>query len=511
LTAVGIGVAIAAATYLIRVLPRIGLPDYGADAYFHLTLADVIRAERDRQKFVRFFTFGKYNDYPLLLHYILSIIPKNMLEKANGLISPAFESMNAAFLYAVCLVMTGDWRLGAAACAFYIASPQLSTESLSLTPRLLGLFFFNVHFAGMIICVLNHSAIWGAIAVLAGVLCFYTTRAQLPFMVAGGILLWAFSKSHCFLTIEAAAFVISFILNPKHFMKTFKSYWNMTTDNGLHWRVFGEERARLMGEGGTTGSPLKRLAGIAKEELKMLFSYNPAVWISAAAGIYIIHRRSGLLPHPAVVMLSVWLFMVFVIFVLAERFPVLGQRVGEGYRQYPEYGAVPGAMLGAIALFAAFKNNKPFFYAVLFMLVCALLLALRIATPGFRKKMKVSTAWITPELKEILKRFGDLPFGTVMCVPLWLNYPTMYFARKRIVGIIEHSVPYGAYYRKYYGNRKCSLAESIKEFGLDYFLVHSEKQDVDQMSALGEQIDKEGPYVLLKVRPELKESTGVYT
>jgi hypothetical protein len=121
-----IGIGIALITYIVRAWPRAGIPNYGADEFFHLALADVIRKEHDRQKITRYFSIGKYNDYPLLLHFLLAPFPKEFLEMAGGYISPLFDVFNAALLYWFTFSITGSTVDGVAVWLFYVASPQLS-------------------------------------------------------------------------------------------------------------------------------------------------------------------------------------------------------------------------------------------------------------------------------------------------------------------------------------------------------------------------------------------------
>jgi hypothetical protein len=500
------GLGIAVVTYLVRVWPRIGLVDYGTDTYFHLKLACVIRKERNRQNFARYFSIGNHNDYPLLFHYLLAVLPKEFLERANGYISPFFDVLSAVLLYWFSYVLTGEWRIGIIAWFFYLMTPQLSLEALSLTPRLLGVFFFNFWIAAMIMFVRNGAAIWAVAAVASGALCFFEIRFQLPFMLTVGFLLWALTGKCAFAALEAAVFATAFILNREQFIRTFQSYWIMTSDGGRHWRFYGDDQDRLSGVFRKTGKiEYRRHADLMKKELRMLFSYNPASWLMLAAGYWLVAMGHGRALSEAKMTLWVWFLMSFVTFLLAQRFPQFGQRGGDGYRQYPMFGMIPGTILLGAAVFESSKT-APIFCATLAAggLFCAFL-TLRMTSKGFKNKLKESFACIAPELKSILKKAQDYPWGGVMCLPHTYNYTMIYFGDKRVVDTIERSRPYRRLHSTFIVKLELSLDEYIRLFDLDYFFVNTSLPFWSRdTSAVGEVVEKEGPFIFVRIFPEVK-------
>jgi hypothetical protein len=503
-----IGIGIALVTYAIRVWPRVGFPDYGADAFFHLALADVIRTEHNRQNFARYFSIGEYNDYPLLLHYFLALIPKETLEKISGYISPTFEVLNAILLYCFSMYLTGSWQIGLVAWIFYIASPQLSLESLTLTPRLAGLFLFNFWVVAMIVGVNEGSYLWMALSVTGGVASFFMMRAQLPFLLVTGILISGVTGDVKFFVLEALVFGLSFIMNPPQFIRNFKSYWIMTYDAGRYWRFYGDDRDRLEGMYKKDGVvTYKRTIQIIRKEVQMLISYNPASWLMALAVIWQFATGAGGSANNILPSVNAWFMMAFVTFLLAERIPQLGQRGGDGYRQYPEFGALPGALIAGVVFSNLLKNGNAIICCVAATgLIVSIALTVRIATKGFKSKLKASFTYIRPELKAILGRIRTYPMGGVMCLPHTYNYSMIYFGNKRVVDIIERSRPYRQLHSTYIMKLLLPLDEYVRMFNLDYFFIDTSLPYWNRdTSALGEIVEREGQYVFVRIKPEIKQ------
>jgi hypothetical protein len=504
---VAIGLGIALITYFVRVWPRVGFPNYGLDVYFHLALTDVVRKERDRQKFSSFFLIGEYNDYPVLMHYLLSPISGKLLEKIRAFVSPLFEVLNAALLYWFTYSITGNVSVAFAAWLFYLASPQLTIECLTLTPRLLGIFFFNLWMLAMIIGAYYSSPAWAVVSVLAGTACFFTSRYQLPLMLAAGILLWAATGRVIFVELETAAFAISLCLSPKHFAHAFISYFAKTYDFARYWRFYGDEPDRLGSvTGDLPGSQNKRHFETLKKEIKMLFSFNPATWLMAAAGYWLVKTGRGNATHDIEAMLWVWFSMSFGVFIVTERFPQLGQRSGDGYKQFPMFGALPGAFLAGVMFVGSYRSAPIFFAFLAAGLAGSLLLVLRMETKGYKEKLKATPSYTPPEMKAILDKVRDYPWGNVMCLPTTYNYPMIYLGNKRVVEVVGRNRHDKKLIGTFYKTLELPLEEYIEKFELDYFFINTGMALWSRdTSELGEVVEKEGPFVFVRIFPAVKE------
>ncbi len=198
--------------------------------------------------------------------------------------------------------------------------------------------------------------------------------------------------------------------------------------------------------------------------------------------------------------------MTFVTFLLTERIPQLGQRGGDGYRQYPIFGAAPGALLAGLFMVEAYHGSKPVFLIFAAGLAGSIALTLRIATRGFRKKLMASFTYIKPELKAILLRVREYPMGGVMCLPHTYNYCMIYFGDKRAVDTIERSRPYRHLHSTFIMKLQFPLEKYVELFDLDYFFMDTSlpywNMDV---SAIGDIAEKEGSFVFVKIRPDIKK------
>ncbi len=485
------------------------MPDYGADAFFHMKAADVLRVHHDRHRLADWFAVGSFNDYPPLFHWLLSVFPKGFIEKANGFIAPVFDALNAVLLNMFCYMLTGVWWVGPLAWIFYIASPQISIEALSLTPRLLSLFFFNLWFVAMLAGGTGASAVWTSVSIGAGVACFYTGRSQLPLMLAGGVVLTIVSGESVYMIMEAGMLLVAFLLGSDQFIRTFKSYAIMTGDTSRRWRDYGDERdrlARAVGGGGEQSA-----AEMLKRELKMLFAYNPGAWIALVAGAWLSGFEDDFLAWEVRRLMWAWFLTAFVAFIATQRFPQLGQRAGEGYRQFPEFGAVPGSIIIAVAVAESYRLSPPLFAFLVVAGAASLFMILWIVSPRYRAKLKASGTYINPGLKSILERSRDLPGGNIMCLPTIFNYPMIYYGDRKVVDVVERSVPYRDIAEKYVFGPKLTLAEYAAEFDLDYFLIDTSNPDWSlDYSGAGKVIDSEGPLVIVEVDAGIKNAGRGY-
>ncbi len=489
LTTAAICVGIAAVTFIVRATPGIGFFGGDSGSLFHLALADVIRKDRDRQKFVRYFSVGTYNDYPVLLHSLLSVIPKKTLEKIGGLISPFFDALNAVLVYWLCIELTGSNVAGIAAWLFYLASPQMELESIGLTPRVLGALLFNLWIVAMMVGLQSVSSPWAFVSILAGAACFHTMRMPLPLMLIVGPALWAATGNPTYAVLEACALAAAFLLNTKHFSATLTAYWAMN---------FGKGAGR---------ADDNKLNGYLNTVLRILFIENFSVLVMFAAGLWVAvtgHGDAHLLMKR---ILWYWFLIAFVIFLAAVFVPRFA-RGGDGVRRLPMLCALPGAVLSGIAVQDAYKYAPALFWALAAGFAVSYILTLRMTLPGFKNKLKSSPLYMGNDLKTILKRVAGYPFGGVMCLPDTNNNAMIYHGGKRVVDVIERGGRNGrnSELAAAFRNRlKRPIADNIKLFELDYFFIDTSSSWSKDIGALGEVVEREGPYVFLRVKKELKK------
>ncbi|MEW5946409.1 MAG: hypothetical protein AB1742_09435 [bacterium] len=492
--------------FLLRILPRAGVRYYGGDAFYHMFVADVIRKTGSRARSADYFLIGAVNDYPPVLHYFLALFPERFVDRYNMAFGPAFDALSAAAVYAFTRALTENESAALAAGAIYALTPELQYEAMSLTPRLLGTLMLNLHFASLVFYVQYQQAVFLAAAAVTGVIDFYTHRIQLPllFLISAAFAIAA--REPVIIAVTAAWTAAAFLVNRGLFVRTLKSYYIMTSDNVRNWREYGTEamRARPGDAVERTGTPAREkpsggfsLTGAARilaQKGAVYLKYNP-YGLAALALIAFYREISGMIGTAAGLMF-LWFLVSYVTFAVTERCGILGQKVGEGYRQYLDFGAFPCAAFVAAEGAALYNSSRMEWWAL--FAACALF-----AYPGLRTltilRRTRSPAAVGEDLLEVLNALKEQPRGNVMCLPPGYSYAALYFSRQPVLEVVERSVPYRDRIREYYTGLKSPMEEFAGRFDISYVLVNHALNDVRVPGGWGETVAKRGPFQVIRV------------
>ena len=181
--------ALAAACFLVRVLPRLRLPDVLlSDTYFHLLCARVIRENGYRlpPRLPRI-VLAHEHTYPFLYHYLLAALPlpqRLWLERSSGAI------FDTASLVVVCVFMAGLEARGIApggpqvswlVAVLFAFAPALlrigsGPRAYNGNPRPAGQFLYLVHVVSAYWALSASSGIALTLSVLAGAAAVVTAK-----------------------------------------------------------------------------------------------------------------------------------------------------------------------------------------------------------------------------------------------------------------------------------------------------------------------------------------------
>jgi hypothetical protein len=139
-----LAVAIALAGFLFQVWPRLINRYFGIDTWRFTLLADYIRTEKKLPESLphKYLVPGSV-DNPPLLPWLCSLLPKDWLDRNQGLISPAFDVIQSLTVYCMGYAASGQALGGHLAQVVYLLTPVVPLEASNLSLRTLGSLIFT--------------------------------------------------------------------------------------------------------------------------------------------------------------------------------------------------------------------------------------------------------------------------------------------------------------------------------------------------------------------------------
>lgn len=185
---------IACIAFGIRALPRMLYPSaYNYDTYFHVHLAQQLKANTLKGLEVIPVNRTYPAMYPLGYHYFLAIFPKQMIRLMERVSSPLFDTLILLSLYGAIHLFWGINGLpvpemfAETVCLLYAFSPALlrvgsGPRAYSGTPRVLGQLLYFIH-----ICLAYTAITMGSIPLgltAAAIMCLFPLVAKFTMQVA---------------------------------------------------------------------------------------------------------------------------------------------------------------------------------------------------------------------------------------------------------------------------------------------------------------------------------------
>lgn len=143
---------IAILTFLVRSLFRLIVGKWGSDVYWHLYCIDEIRKNRHKipHKLSRTLTSGFFT-YPFFVHWILSFLKKNWVERIEPFFGAIVDTLHNSFLFfSSVLILNGSsnsLEVAFLASMIFCFSPMLISDNartFALSPRVFGSMLFSV-------------------------------------------------------------------------------------------------------------------------------------------------------------------------------------------------------------------------------------------------------------------------------------------------------------------------------------------------------------------------------
>ena len=188
------------------------------DAYYHLNLINLIKKKSvdnliEEKKFIK-----PYNlQYPWLMHYILSKLPKKFNQFFIARYTNSFlDSLFIIFLFLITYYLTKSNIYSLILCFLYLFTPCTFTtlingpRTTSLTPRLLGEILGSLTFIFEYLYFLDGSYVWLIIAIISAGFSFLSSKFsfQAVVLISCFIFLFTHDVEYLIVLISSTIFCI---------------------------------------------------------------------------------------------------------------------------------------------------------------------------------------------------------------------------------------------------------------------------------------------------------------
>jgi hypothetical protein len=423
--------------FLIRIIPSFLFKIDSPDTFYHLTVARQIWREKKIPKKLNSFLFeGTFSYPPLFQIFLIPLIIKNQLIFGR-LISPTIDIFIGVLVYLVARDSFGV-EIGLISFILYLLIPINVIESIKLTPRPLGQFFF-VMFMFSIFYSTEFQIEFFLISIISvvGILLSHKMATQslimISIMMAGSFLFLDWNYSIFISTSLTLGILSTIVISQGFYLKIFQGHKAVL----LHHFKFGDFRN---GEK-KFGSPfqiIQRWPWIILFPLPLIFSENITIFSNKDLSF-----------------LLIW-GLFFIAMSILWRF-------GSAFR-YIVFATPPLCIIFAYSIWTEFNDW------VFVFLIFALGMSLARITYYFKRQY--DNPLITHELHDCFKYLKNLPEESLGCIPPSLNYQTAFFTEKKILAgeatpeQFEKKRDYFSFAKDEY-----SLLNTIQAFKTKYFLV----------------------------------------
>ena len=432
-----VALGISLAGFALQVWPRLINRYFGIDTWRFALLAQYIRDNRKLPESLphKYIVPGSV-DNPPLLPWLCSLLPKDWLDRNQGLISPAFDVLGSLTVYCMGYAACGQAAGGHYAQMAYLLTPVVPLEASNLSLRTLGSLIFT--WAMLLVqAYVIHPAWWTFLLGVAGVVLLSMTHRmamQVLFFTLFAMAMVTRDVNH--LLVFAAGVLASTFVTRGLYLRYLRghllmiSFWMYNIKNRLAHQVRGNPTAARK----HTDFVRRIEQLIWKIPVAPFLAVNPWILYCFCAVFSVLPGEADPFMRTCVIW-SVALFFLGILFNLP-----LTRFLGEGQR-YLEFGTSAAAAVAGTMILRF--QSEPEVGAVVRHLPCVIGLACLGLILFFQIKLVVKNPdkSITPALRELIAQLNSRP-GPVRlaCLPHGLADAMAYFLTNGQVLLSDNSV-----------------------------------------------------------------------
>ena len=215
-------------------------PKRGNDSYLYLLYTIFLKKQKKLPVIFDDLYALEYNEmwYPPGLPVILSILPTKFIQKYYWLISIIFDSLIVLFLSGTVYVLSNSEFLTVLSAFIYIFSFSTINEVNVLTPRIPGLFYFNLLMVSYFYFIMTNNYYLFAFSLLLGVLVLLTHKmtTQIIFLT---FIMFAFILDKFHLIYIPSVIFLTIIFSKGFYIKILKSHYDYIQFWSRKWKKMG--------------------------------------------------------------------------------------------------------------------------------------------------------------------------------------------------------------------------------------------------------------------------------
>jgi len=485
------GLSVSIASFFLQVWPRWRNRYFGVDTWRHLLMADHIRIHKELPKSSEKYIFSEPSDYPPLLRIVISLLPKEIADRYQWLISPVFDMAHSLTLFFSGWILTTSVYGGLIAQTTYILSPLVVMENSNLTTRSFASFLSSLTFF-LFILFLAHGSYWAlSLGLLFGILLITAHRFSLQAFIFYTIGLILYEKNIYPLFFLITCLGGAILLTRGYSWRVLTGhiqmleYWRRNIHNRYAHQVRGlPSKSAEDGKKDKSGDIVFKIYSyVQKLPLIAILASNPSSVIPLLVTVLVMPgivplREAGMEPK-IWQLLILWSTCLTVVGIIIRQIRFF-EFIGEGER-YQDSGIFPSALVTAqLSLYLISRGyTAEVLTGLIFLWTISLGMSLYLQWEVVYKDNDRS---IKKELWEVFHLIDEQP-GEVrlMSVPLLLADSAMYFSKAKVLST-DSSIAHLKHYDDFFPVLKKPLNQILKQYSITHLLVNSDYVKLEELN-----------------------------
>lgn len=435
-----VGLIIPALSFIFQSYPRLFNKYFGVDVWSRMLETDYIRKNHHRipmNKISNGFILEGYFNYPPVMPWLLSFIPKKTLFNIQGFIAPIFDILQNILVFIITLQISGKIEVAVFAQLIYATIPLVILENSYLTPRSLGYLNFTLAFYPMLLYSISPNISYLLISFFFVTLSFFTHKfaTQSLFFVCIFFSIIE-NKSSPYLLIFFVSLLTAIFISKGYYLRILQGH----IDNIRFWMRNLEHRFAHQ----VKGIVPREKTDFVGQIYNLLGTFTPLTLIGTNIWIifplfFLVSTFLGwqFLPvnNPLLYKMSLWVtfFYVLAVLVLSVKYLI---PIGEGQR-YLEMAIVPTSILTSIIFFSLINTKYKYSIILLFSLIIVINIALTIFIQ-WKGIIDDKNRSLTKDMGRIFAYINKLKIKPrILCIPHQITTLILYNTKAKILVDIQ--------------------------------------------------------------------------
>jgi hypothetical protein len=240
------GALIVAVAFALRIAVHVGRVPGGVDTWYYLAYADAVRRRPSFDvRLPQYLLQDERQSYPPLFPMLLALLPGGWLRRFYWVVSPAIDCAHLLLLYFVTFRITYSVPVAALAAATYAFTPQLVSETRSLSARPFGALLNSVAMVLTLKYVVSGGAwLWLMAAVASSAALYLSSAAMAAAFAFACLALSLVFVDGRYFAIAAAGLLLAVLVSGGHMLRVIRNYWYAVDYWRRNRRLFGAHPIR---------------------------------------------------------------------------------------------------------------------------------------------------------------------------------------------------------------------------------------------------------------------------